>query len=167
MISEKEALYMRLAAFVDGEGTIGIYRALRKNKYNYHQILEISNTDIRLIEWLVNNFGGSFPKVEGRSGNRKNAYHWTLTGSNSYKLIKKIRPYLLLKQEQADCAIELYDKLSKWNYGSRKPLPYHKRKLGESLYQRNKVLNMKGKNEEKLDVEPKLVRKITTLEEFE
>lgn len=171
MISQEECerigLLKMMAAFVDGEGSIGIYRSLRKGKYTYAQHLQIINTDIRLIEWLVENFGGSFPKVMNMGDNHKDAYHWTINGYNSYKILKKIRPYLLLKQEQADNAIELYKKVSKWKYGGINPLPDHKRKLSEELYQRNRELNMRGMDEEKLDVAPKLVRKITTLEEFE
>lgn len=150
---EKIGLLKMLAAFVDGEGTINIgMRKFPSGDSYYQQRLSVGNTNIRLIEWLIENFGGSFPKATNRGENRKDMYLWELSGSNSYKLIKKIRPYLILKQEQADCAIELYEKVSKWNYNSSKPLPEHKKKLAKELYQRNKVLNKNGKDNEEIEV---------------
>ena len=143
----EECLLRQLAAFVDGEGTIGI----RKHKdpsgcYVYQQGIQVANTDIRLIYWLVENFGGKFPKVvKDDRENRKDWYAWRLSSYNSYKIIKNIIPYLLLKQEQADNAIKLYEKVSKWKYGGSHPRPEHKTKLCEELYQKNRKLNMRGK----------------------
>ena len=156
----------KLAAFVDGEGSIIINKRIRINgKISYVQQIQIGNTDMRLIEWLIENFGGIMPKPYAGSGNRKVSYIWSLTSSNSYKLINKIRPYLLLKQEQADNAIELYEKVTKWHYTSTKPMPKHKRELAERIWKRNRKLNMRGKLEE--SDEPKLVRReVRTLEEF-
>lgn len=153
-------LLEKLAAFVDGEGYIGIgkYQAPR-GYFTYRQRLQIVNTDVRLIEWLIKNFGGVFPKVvsdkrESSKGRKhKDKYNWALSGSDSYKLIKNIQPYLILKQEQADNAIELYEKVSKFHYSYNNQMPLHKRKLAEDIFQRNKELNMKGKYEgEEIDV---------------
>lgn len=168
--SHKEKL-IYLSGIFDGEGCVSIGRQKRTFGYVYQQQLSIGNTDIRLIEWLIENFGGSMPKTQKKEGNRKYNYLWSLHGSKSYKLLKKIHPYLIIKQEQADNAIELWEKVSKWHYGggdisNKRFMPEHKRKLAEELYQRNKELNMKGKNKE---TKSKLVRRerIITLEEFE
>jgi len=148
----EECLLRQLAAFVDGEGSIRVQRFTVRREVNrrlkaylgYAQQLDIANTDFRLIEWLLENFGGKIPNPKKTKDNQKGVYHWSLSGSNSYALLKKIRPYLLLKQEQADCAIELWEKVSKWNYGGNKPMPKHKRELAETLYQRCKKLNIRG-----------------------
>ena len=43
-IKYKEALYMQLAAFIDGEGTIGIGRTIKPDSnYSYHQIISLGN----------------------------------------------------------------------------------------------------------------------------
>ena len=150
---EKIGLLKMMAAFVDGEGTIAI--AMRRTSYGhvYNQTILVANTDIRLVEWLVDNFGGIFPKARVRGENLKDTYLWQLYGSHSYKLIKKIHPYLILKQEQADNAIELWERVSILNYGGNKSMPAHKRKLAEELYHRNKKLNMRGKSEDIEEVE--------------
>lgn len=151
---EKIRLLDKLAAFIDGEGSIIIHKKKHPLGYHYQQTLHVTNTDTRLIQWLVDNFGGKFPKAIKMGGDRKDAYRWQLTGSNSYNLLKKICPYLILKQEQANNVIELYEKVSKWNHGGNKPMPEHKRKLVEELYHRNKELNKRGKinNEEEVEV---------------
>ena len=151
---KKIRLLEKVAAFVDGEGNIGIQKHVAPSgNYAYHQYLYVVNTDIRLIEWLVENFGGKIPNPKkGKKENHKDAYYWNLNGSYSYKIIKKMRPYLILKQEQADCAIELYEKVSKFRYGNT-PIPVHKIKLSEELYQRCRDLNKKGKsNNEEVEV---------------
>ena len=169
---EKVSLLKMLAAFIDGEGTIGVYKVLGiNNKYVYQQTLSLVNTDIRLIVWLVDNFGGKLANAVKHEENWKDTYTWKLSSYKSYKLIKKIRPYLLLKQEQADCAIELYEKVSKWKYVTMHPMPDYKRKIADDLYKRNIELNKKGKynniTKEKICYHIlKTRRVIETLEEY-
>ena len=158
-----------LAGIIDGEGTIGVYKLAQGRRFDYFQQISVGNTEVLLIYWLVDNFGGRIPKIRKGKGNRKDSYVWALYGSNSYKLIKKVMSHLLLKQEQADNAMELWEKVSKFVYNRNKPRPLYKTKLAEELYQRNKLLNMRGRVVEESDLieEPKLVRKVTTLEEYE
>lgn len=157
----KEAILLnKLAAFVDGEGTIGITRQSRKPSYNYryHERLQIVNTDIRLINWLVDNFGGKLPQPIDNGENHKDKYSWELGGYSSYKLIKRIYPYLILKQEQADCCIELYEKVST-RLDNNKPLTGYKKELAERLYQKCKELNKRGiisNNNEEIEVSVKI-----------
>lgn len=161
-----------LAGIIDGEGTIGIHKSHHKytnieGGYTYQQYLEVTNTNILLLDWLVENFGGSISKRYKSSERHKDAYKWFVTGRKSYKLIKTIRSYLLIKQEQADCAIELWEKVSKWHYGANNRRPLYKTKLAEGIFQRNKELNKRGVDDVNQNIEPKLIRKVITLEEFE
>lgn len=167
LLSEKEQL-IRMAMCVDTDGHIGITK--EEAKYiKYSQYIIIVNTNIKLIEWCVGNFGGKIPKPQNRGENNKDSYLWKLYGYNSYKLIKKIRTFLLLKQEQADIVIELWEKVSKWKYGGFNSMPKYNRELAESLYKRCRELNKRGKSNEESRL-PKLVRKKTkvteTLEDY-
>lgn len=155
MIEEKECeqkiILAQFAGMMDCDGDIGIRKDNRQD--TYYQRIGFTNTNIKIIEWIVENFGGSVPKETVRNNPRwKNFYKWTLGSSSSYKLLKKIRPYLIIKQEQADLAIELYDKVSKWNYGSgravSKLMPKHKREHAKELFEKCKTLNKKGKPDE-------------------
>jgi len=105
------------------------------------------------MSWLVDNFGGRFPKlIKYENENWKDTYYWKLSGKKSYMIIKKIRNHLLLKREQADCAIDLYEQVSKWHYGGTHVSRY-KQDLAEELYQKCKKLNKIGKSEEEDDNE--------------
>ena len=166
MITEEDMMHARLAMAIDTDGNIGIGK-VRENESYRHQI-NVANTNIKLIEWLVENFGGKIPEPQVRDNPKhKDLYLWYLTGSNAYKILKKIRPYLLLKGEQADCVIELYEKVSKWYYTGWKQRPKYKKELQEELYQRVKALNKKGKHTEDQEP-PKLVERriVETLERY-
>lgn len=159
------------AGFIDADGTIGIGRHLTTvGNYSYHQKIQVTSTNVHMVNWIVKKFGGKFPKpVEDKREVCKDTYHWYLTGRKSYRLIKDIFPYLIIKQEQSDCAIELYEKVSKFKYGSTNPIPLYKRKQAENLFYKCRELNKKGKEsiEEHIEIETKLVRRKTiTLEEF-
>ena len=161
--------YAQLGSFIDGEGTISISKDTRSRNHSYSQRLIITNSDARLIVWLVDNFGGTFPDpIKYDDENWKNVYYWKLNGRNSYKLIKKIRGHLLLKQEQADCAIDLYEKVAKWNYGG-KPVSKYKQDLSKELYKRCKKLNKVGKSEyedDNLEIKITIKKKDRTWNEY-
>lgn len=163
IISEKECLYARLAMAIDTDGSIGI----RKNQRNYIQVIQFSNTNIKLIEWIVENFGGNIPNPQVFDNPKwKDVYHWQLHGSDSYKIIKKIKLYLIIKQEQADCTIELYEKVNKWCYYI---MPRYKKNLANKLYERCKILNKRGMSEYGVEERiPKLKERkvVETLEKY-
>lgn len=156
----------RMAMAIDTDGTIGI----RKYQKTYSVRIGLANTNIKLMEWAVDNFGGKMPKLkESNNIKWKDSYDWYLTGYKAYKVIKIIRPYLIIKGKQADLAMEMYEKVSKWRFrGSYHRMPVHKRKLAEELSQRCKMLNKTGKPIEEKP-EPILKRRetIKTLEEYE
>ena len=156
----KRVLLEKLAMALDTDGNIRIENA---RPGTHTQRIGFGNTNIKIIKWLVENFGGRMPKEQVFDNPKhKSLYNWTLSGSNSYNMLKKIRPFLIIKQEQADLAIELYEKVSKWKYHSDKPMPKYKQELAEELYQKCRALNKKGKHIKDVEVEvlvPVKVRK--------
>lgn len=155
---EEKRLLSMLAAFVDGEGNIGIKRTKTPSgNFSYRQRLSVGNTDIRLINWIVENFWGRVPKPIKNKGNRKDNHIWEINGIHSYKLIKKIQPYLILKQEQADCAIELYEKVTD-RVGKSNPIRGWKKQRAEELFDRCKEINKVGR-EDNNDVEVRVIIK--------
>ena len=157
----------RMAMAIDTDGHIGIGNYQGSGGHSIY--MGFTNTNVKLIEWIVNNFSGKMPKREERDNIKwKDRYDWKIHGYKAYKILKSIRPYLIAKQEQADCAIELYEKVTKWHYGATNPIPDYKRELAESLYQRCRQLNEKGKPAEQVGSEPKLKSRktIETLEEY-
>ena len=89
-----------LAGLFDGEGTFSTY-------YSTALRIEVTNTKIELMEWLVQHFGGQY--YSHRRSNSKHciAYGWRPKGrSNGERLLLGLLPYLVIKKEQAKVALE-------------------------------------------------------------
>jgi len=106
-ISKKELLIW-MAGFVDGEGSIGI-NSVAKGK-TYIAKLTVCNTNKKSILLFERKFGGKtrLRKWKGiRKDNWKPCYEWCLTNKAAVNAIKQLRPYLQIKNKQADLVIEL------------------------------------------------------------
>jgi len=97
---------MRLAAFIDGEGSIvlGVQEGRCRNLR-----LQLCNTDPRLITWAKELFGGTITKeersVRKTKGNERNIFRWHVSSKQAEILLKAVYPFLLLKKEQAEVAL--------------------------------------------------------------
>jgi hypothetical protein len=152
MYQEDKTKWSYLAALIDGEGCISIYRRLsdgekytrtRKVKANtnpYNQFslrISIANTNLKIMKWLIANFGGVYYQKREATDKHKAGYEWRPKGrANVEKLLLGILPYMVIKDEQAKVGLE-YLRMS--NEGERNP---GKR---EELYLQAKALNQKGK----------------------
>ncbi len=104
--------YCYAAGILDGEGTIGIYRCKKgKAVLDFKLCIHIANTSLKLMRWLVQNFGGNYYQNNGgyqkKNLTSKTLYVWVISGSkNRERFLLGIIPYLLLKKEQAKAALE-------------------------------------------------------------
>lgn len=98
--------YARLAAFLDGEGTIAIRRIKRGDAQSYQMRVEImvTNTDPRLMTWLKERFGGCVGRG-GNSGVVYKCFKWRIECKRAHDLLVKCLPYFVIKREQAELAI--------------------------------------------------------------
>lgn len=145
----RECKWIWLAAMIDGEGTIGIY----KQNQSYAKRLIIVNTSEELIDYLVNNYKGSkHGPYKQKEENHKNRFWWRCDGKDAIKLIQKIEPYLVIKRVQAQLALEAWEDTFKIDYRGRKTPKYIADKR-EEYYQEMKKLNHRGKEEEEDEIE--------------
>lgn len=149
--SPSEIDLARLAAFLDGEGCIDIRKYTNRgtNSPAHQGRVTVGNTDRKLPEY----FDRFFPapiyirRWVGKRGEGiwKVAYVYTAQGKTAYDLVRAARPYLLMKNAQADAVLELADK-----FKSFKNAPGHQRVSTEELDRREalyvlvKSLNRKG-----------------------
>lgn len=100
--------WARLAAFIDGEGSIWIAKHVTTRKCSYHLVVRITNTDPRLFVWIGHRFGGigSFGiyKNNGFPSERM-MQRWELCSSRAALILKGCLPYFVMKREQAELAI--------------------------------------------------------------
>lgn len=99
--------YPYLAGLIDSEGCFRIKKWKPKNRPNevYNISLEIGNTKLPILPWLVERFGGSCVFIEAKNNKRSSAI-WTLSAAALYEVLPKIRPFLINKQEVCDKLIE-------------------------------------------------------------
>ncbi len=110
-ITEIEKSY--IAGLVDGEGTIGIYPYKSpKNIYVYffRPMIAISMTSERPILWCYNTTGLGSNRNQLSDYGQKKLYRWQVGGElECISLIEAIKPYLLVKDEQANLLLEFFE----------------------------------------------------------
>jgi hypothetical protein len=105
--------WARLSAFIDGEGCVTLKRRKARartttfwgSKPSLCLLLQVTNTDPRLVEWLAATFGGRVGYFESKDARYKGRYDWQVTSSQAEAMLTMCLPYLLLKKEQAEIGL--------------------------------------------------------------
>ncbi|MBA3758932.1 MAG: hypothetical protein H0X07_00195 [Gemmatimonadales bacterium] len=129
-ISEMDVRYA--AGLFDGEGSIRItYQKLKsfKNHVRYQLYVNVAQCDPRPLLALQREFEGSFhwatrPKKE----NHRALHSWIICSQQALRFLERVRPYLIVKAEQADLAIEFQkSREGKPSWGAVSPEEYARR----------------------------------------
>lgn len=102
--------WARLAAFIDGEGCIRI-ATVKGNKTSSRRVMyvevTITNTDVRLVEWLGRTFGGSVvPQRKSQTRpNWSSCFAWSVASRHATALLQRLLPLFIIKREQAEIAL--------------------------------------------------------------
>lgn len=103
-----EVDWARLAAYIDGEGCIsikGVKGAQDWSRRVLYVDLTISNTDVRLVEWLLK-FGGSVHMGKQRNPEKWAVpYSWNAASRHAALLLTQCLPYFIIKRDQAEIAL--------------------------------------------------------------
>lgn len=95
--------WARLAAFIDGEGTITIASSPRRGraaKSQHEGKVTVANTSILLMHWLVGTFGGAV-RTTHYTGNLPMNF-WVLNERQAEQVVIRCLPYFVIKGEQAE-----------------------------------------------------------------
>lgn len=94
-----------IAGFFDGEGSIGIY--LNGAKYGRTLRVQLTQTvtpqSTDLMTALRDRWGGSLCPFN--KALRRSAWNWQVSAASGYAFLLEVRPYLLLKADEADVAL--------------------------------------------------------------
>jgi hypothetical protein len=102
-----------LAGIIDGEGSIYIGNFSSNPKtgsLHYQTNMEVTNTDEKLIDWLINNIGGRKSKYTFKQtpkNSRRDVYRWIVSGDLLTQLCYLLLPYLIIKKRQCEIMIEM------------------------------------------------------------
>jgi hypothetical protein len=100
-----------LAGFFDGEGHIAI--GLNKNpsgKRRWYLRFAAHQVDPRPLYLLKERYGGSIQFTD-RRGQQRPIYEWVATSIKAYKALKELRPFLIVKADEARLAMEFQELL--------------------------------------------------------
>lgn len=123
-----------MAGIIDGEGYIGIIARTR----GYLLSLHINNTSENIINWIAGHFGGRSNSYQPSSPNNKRMYSWQATGQRAKDVIWQVQPYLVIKSEHANIALN-FPIGNQWHIFTTNEIA-----LRQSSYERIRSLNAKG-----------------------
>jgi len=99
-LSEVEKAY--IAGLFDGEGSVCIIR-VKPSKNNgevnprYFLAIDIANTNLEILQWLKNIFGGN---IRHKSTINKPCYAWYSSKLRANEFLRSIFPYIKIKNKQ-------------------------------------------------------------------
>ena len=117
-LTELEKAY--LAGLFDGEGSIGYY--------NSKPYLTITNTDARIFNWIKQRISIGIIKTRSRVGSlgKKPTWEWSVRNKLQVVLVlEAIRPYLIIKVDQVDLLLSLWDAEKLARCGKNRKVPEH------------------------------------------
>jgi hypothetical protein len=106
-LSEVDRAY--LAGIIDGEGSIMLIhvpKRMDRKWEHWNLVISLTNTDKRLIDWLEERLGGHVRYVKSVNPKWRDTYHWKVCSAKAVPILHEVLPYLKLKGEQAEIALE-------------------------------------------------------------
>jgi len=139
ILTETEAAY--IAGFIDGEGSIGLFRqkGSSEGQLYYNIKIQITQTHLTPLKWILNKLQKGKIYKNYRTGNQADSYSLCLYMADCEEILPKILPYLVLKKRHAKLALKF---IADW----REKKPKKKSKTKEyivpdySLWERYKEL---------------------------
>lgn len=106
-MDEHRAAYF--AGILDGEGTVHseiLHHTTRNPRYNVR--VSVVNTDVALIRWIQENFGGYvYERHSASHPEWKTKYEWVSAKETIIEILESVLPYLIVKKQQAELGILL------------------------------------------------------------
>ena len=96
-----------LAGLIDGEGCVSLHGRRDPVRGYCTAALQVSNTDLELLDWLHRSLGGTiYQRRDGRP-TRKVCATWGIFATGAREILQAVRPYLRVKAAQADVVLRL------------------------------------------------------------
>jgi len=96
-------MYLGYAAgFFDGEGCVSIH--------NYNLVVRINQVRREVLDELTKAYGGSVISMSPpRKSTHRQCYAWSLYGQKAYEFLKKLLPFLIVKENEVAYAIQFWE----------------------------------------------------------
>lgn len=135
-----------LACAIDGEGSISLRAWSDFSKFAvYVHVFGTHEGFVRTAERITGT-GKVYCRIRANKDARKPMYYWRVAARRAGSVLEQIRPYLIIKQEHCDVALEL---LERGTYRSRpragrgriKSLTPEEVEIRKALWWRMRILN--------------------------
>jgi len=139
-----------LAGLIDGEGSICISEHGRSDRPGYKRRnirLQIYNTNAVVLAWLQARFGGTLYCVRSGSLKWKDQYSLTWAEEQIVDVLNSALPYLVIKREQADIALEYQAMKMPASAGRKNGHSQEASEIYQRLFARLRQLNKRGKED--------------------
>ena len=138
-----------IAGFIDGEGTIGIFKvektnAAHKAHWNpsYRLRLFITQTSLVPLHYIRDFYPGGYITLKKRYNlTHKDCFTLGYTGKLAAQILKDCRPYMMVKDKEADLALDFIDNMVLIDRSLGKRLLPQEVERREVTYQKMKELN--------------------------
>lgn len=135
------------AGLIDGEGCIRLMES-KRGVVRVSVEVQMSAKALPILQRLHSTYGGNTlaHKRDNRTQTRAETWSWRMGGMEAIDFLKRIKPYLILKPEQAELAIWFHETVSKMPHGPGKGRPWSEemKALGQRARGRMSELNRKG-----------------------
>jgi hypothetical protein len=100
------------AGWLDGEGCININSRQAKcsRSPSFRLVVIVSNNDVRAVEWFLERWAGAI-QIQTAGDRTHVGYAWTVWGKDAARFLCDVRPYLIIKGEQADLALAFQSRM--------------------------------------------------------
>jgi hypothetical protein len=159
--------WAQMAAYIDGEGSILINTHSAKGRISrgFYLRVTVSNTDIRLMVWLKENFGGTYKKANTEkyyeNPKYKPCYHWGAAAHRGAWILHNCLPLFIIKREQAEIGIQLQESMKKFTRGLGKSVPFHLEEERAELKRQLSKMKLKGNQELKNRIDDSVTQLVT------
>lgn len=106
---DKTAEVAYIAGLVDGDGTIYMHRRLRQGRPQITPRVVFANTDVSLVQFIYNRYGGWMRVMQPRPGYReRKPYGYLLVAGKGCAggMIHDLLPHLIIKKGKAKAVLE-------------------------------------------------------------
>jgi hypothetical protein len=133
-----------IAGFIDGEGSISVCVAQRKDRPNPTFLLRFTacNTNKEVIDFIHSALGAGSVRCDNSASRRKigrPVWVWSSAQKEGMEILKALEPYLIVKKRQANLVMELWSGISRG--GPRTPIPKHEINRRARIVREIRLLN--------------------------
>jgi len=109
------------AGFFDGEGNITIavnWNGGTDNRYRvYNMRIGASQNDVSVLFWFRDRWGGTVRQIKRNTPHR--AHEWQCFSRQALRCLSDFLPYLHVKRERAELAIQVQSSITRFGRGGR------------------------------------------------